>query len=138
VSLSCDCDGGIHDFAWMHFGPSDFHPFNGHGRYKRRKRCCSCGKLIDFGADCVRFDRVRAPKGEYEENRFGDEVHIPPIFMCGDCGGIFVNLYQLGYQCISPDVPVQEHLREYWEMTGFDPKKYENPERKVPFGGSNA
>lgn len=121
MGLSCECDGDIYDYAWM-FKPSDFYPFNEHGEYKRRVRCASCGKLIDFGSDCVRFDRIRAPRGEYEENRFPEGVPLASIYHCDDCASIFMNLWKLGFCNISPDVPVREHLEEYWEMTGFKPQ----------------
>ncbi|MEZ7198911.1 hypothetical protein [Pseudodesulfovibrio karagichevae] len=125
MSLSCSCDGSIYDYDWVYDGPSDFFPFKEHGEYKRRKRCASCGELIEFNAECVRYDRFRAPRSEYEENRFGSEVCISPIFHCEKCAEIYVTLWEIGYRCMSPDVPVREHLEEYWQITGFDPKKYE-------------
>lgn len=124
MGLSCGCDGSLSEYSWMHEGPSDFHPFNAGGEFKRRKRCASCGKLLNFGEECVRFNRIRAPKSEIEERIFGDEIPIPAVFQCEDCAGIFVNLWELGYNCISPDTPVQELLADYWEITGFDPSRY--------------
>lgn len=122
--LSCDCNYIYEDYVWYTEGPSNFHQFNMNGEYKRRKRCCSCHKLIDFGAECIHFDRTRRARGEYEENRFGDEVSMSPIFMCEKCAETYINLYDLGYQCMNPAVDVQEHLEEYWDMTGFNPDKY--------------
>ena len=123
MGLSCGC-GALEDYAWMHYGPSDFMPFKEHGEYKRRKRCASCGELIEFDAECVRYDRVRAPRSDYEERRFGDEIGIAPIFHCEKCAEIYIPLWELGYCNMSPDTPVKEHLEDYWALTDFDPKKY--------------
>jgi hypothetical protein len=121
MSLSCGCDGSLEDFAWMHYGPSELKALGEHGEYKRRKRCASCGALIGLDEECIRFDRVRAPRGEYEENRFGEEVHISPVFQCEKCAQFFIPLWELGFHCMSPDTPVREYLENYWEITGFQP-----------------
>jgi phospholipase C len=92
--------------------------------YKRRRRCASCGRLINHDEEAVFFDRVRAPKSDIEERIHGEEVPIAPLWHCEDCASIYVNLYELGYNCMDPSQPVQDYLKEYWEMTGFDPKKY--------------
>jgi hypothetical protein len=129
MSLSCGCDGSLDDYSWMHYGPSDFKELGEHGTYKRRKRCASCGALIGLDEECVRFDRVRAARSEYEANRFGDEVSLPPVFQCEKCAQFFIPLWELGFHCMSPDTPVREYLEDYWGLTGFVPKTEDNTGR---------
>lgn len=120
----CSCDCSLSDGCYMHYGPSGPYPFNAGGHYRRRRRCASCGKLIDFGDECYEYEIIRGPRSEYEERRFGDEIHLAPRFHCEECGDIFATLWELAFRCMSPEVPVREYLQEYWDMTGFDPAKY--------------
>ena len=91
--------------------PKNFTVFGG---FKRRKRCCSCKTLIDFGAECLKFFRIKW-------NEYGNEVDLSSWFMCEKCGEIFLNLDDLGY-CIYLGDNMKETLREYWEISGFEPK----------------
>lgn len=117
MTLSCFCDGDYD--SWYRDAPGDFIKFEG---YQRRKRCISCGKFIDHGTDCLRFDMYRIPHNDIEEDIYGDEVPLAPKFMCESCGEIFLNLSSLGY-CLDIGHHVKEDLREYWELTGFEPKE---------------
>ena len=123
MSLSCTCyeyDG--EPGSWAFYPPDDFTPL----QTKRRKRCSSCGSLIDIGAECLLFLRTRCPNSEIEEKIYGAGVEIPMsnLYMCAECGEIYLNLEAAGY-CLSPEDDMFENLHEYWETTGFDPKKYE-------------
>jgi len=109
VGLSCSCGG---DYDWYYNAPEDFIKF----KPKRRKRCCSCGELINIGSDCLEFDR-------YKISEYGDEIYLASKFMCEKCGEIFLNLSDLGY-CLTIGIySMQECLEEYWELTGFEPKQ---------------
>ena len=115
--LSCSCqewDG--EPGTWAYYEPDFFEPFD----LKRRKRCCSCEELIDLGADCLIFPRIRAPCTDIEERICGEEIPIATLFMCGRCGEIYLNLKEIGY-CPAPYDEMTEALREYWEITGFKP-----------------
>ncbi len=113
--LSCSC-GEWEGEGWYYINPSDFTKLS----TTRRKRCCSCQELININADCLEFDRYRAPKDEIEIKIFGEdeEIEIATWYMCEGCGEIFLNLEDLGY-CLSIETPMQEYLAEYQEMTGF-------------------
>lgn len=109
--LSCSCD--FDSEKWYCY-PEDFETFN----KKRRKRCCSCGKLIDIGSGCVRFLYYREPLTDIEERIMGDEVQLADQFMCQKCGEIYFNLTELGY-CINLGDEMTELMSEYWKLTGF-------------------
>lgn len=118
--LSCSCpewDG--EPGTWAFFEPKDFVIFNS----KRRKRCSSCTDLINIGAECLEFERLRSAYTEIEERILGEEIIAPPLFMCEKCGEIYLNLKDAGY-CMSPVDVMQECLKEYWEMTGFRPTNH--------------
>lgn len=94
----------------------------------RRKRCCSCNQLIDKGSLCVRYERKRFPYSEVEAriaiDYFDEEprIRMASHFHCERCGEIFLNLWSLGYECLSPQENMEDSLKEYQEMTGFKKK----------------
>jgi len=120
MSLSCSC-GDWDGEGWAFEYPSDFVKLE----TSRRKRCKSCGELIDIGAECVHFRRFRAPKSIVEVNIYGEcgEIALAPWYQCKKCGEIYMNLEAAGY-CLQPDEDMQEAISEYHALTGFDPKKY--------------
>ena len=111
--LSCSCLFD-NDDGWYYYPPSNFSVFS---RLKR-KRCCSCNKLINTGAQCVEFSRHRSPRTDIEEKIHKSEVRLAHWFMCEQCGEIFLNLDSLGY-CIRLGESMQENLKDYWRMTNF-------------------
>ena len=86
--------------------------------------CFSCGKKIEQGATCVRFERWRYPtEEEYDQGMKEDEeIPIEPVFHCEECGEIYLNLTSLRYNVDISNM--RGELEEYWDMTGFDPKKW--------------
>jgi hypothetical protein len=115
MTLSCYCDD-YYD-SWYEDTPKDFTKFSA----SRRKRCVSCNKLINIGADCLQFEMYCRPRSYVEEEIYGDCVPMANQYMCGGCGEIFLNLSSLGY-CMDIGHNVKEDLQEYWDMTGFEPK----------------
>lgn len=114
--LSCSC---YDDYdSWYSPVPDDFVKFT----HSRRKRCISCGKLIDIGTDCLEFNMWRTPYNWVEENIYDDEVPLANQYMCESCGEIFLNLTDLGY-CLEIGHNIKEDLRDYWDMTGFKPRE---------------
>jgi len=111
MPLTCGCPD---DAEWWYEPPRDFTILN----TSCRKRCASCGKLIDIGSECLKFHRWRDSKSDVEEAIHGDTVHLAPYWMCEACGEQFLNLYALGY-CIALGDNMMELLAEYQEMTGF-------------------
>jgi predicted RNA-binding Zn-ribbon protein involved in translation (DUF1610 family) len=95
MSLSCSC--GDHDGeGWYYYTPDDFSVL----KSKRRKRCVSCEKPIDPGAEVVTFERARAPTNEIEDRIWcGDAVPLANWYMCEECGGLFLSIIATGY-CI--------------------------------------
>lgn len=118
--LSCECydwDGE----GWGYYCPEDFTTLN----TKRRRRCLSCKELIEIGSPCLEFERHRYPQNEIEERIHGDwdvEIPIAPYWMCEKCGEKYLNLHNIGY-CIEIPQDMRELMKEYWELTGFEPKK---------------
>lgn len=120
MPLSCSCGEWDGD-GWAYWTPRDFTTL----KTSKRKRCCSCKELINIGADCVEFERFRYPITEVECRIVGDwdiEVELASYWMCGNCGGLFLNLEALGY-CIDIEENMRELLKEYWLITGFEPKE---------------
>lgn len=128
--FSCTCYEWD-DAPWVWTLPvNDFVPLNA----SRRKRCKSCGELIDVGEDCLRFHRHREARDEIEMDihNEGYTIRMADYHHCARCGEIFLNLESVGY-CLDIESDMREAMREYWEMTGFDPEKYkpaELPEEK--------
>lgn len=115
MTLSCACD--FDEDGWWYEAPDDFSVFP----QGRRKRCCSCHKLIDAGTQCVEFPRVRYAATDIEERIYGDTVVLASWYMCEWCGEMYFNLEALGY-CHWLGDSIKENLEEYWELTGFDPR----------------
>lgn len=97
MGLSCSC-GDYDGEGWFYYQPYDFTVLGG----KRRKRCISCEKLIDVGADVVTFERFRHPASELEERIWGDDIPLANWYMCEECGGLFLSIVATGY-CIQLD-----------------------------------
>ncbi len=98
--LSCLC--GEWDGSGVgHYTPNDFTILT----TTRRKRCLSCKKLIDIGSPCLEFERMRHPNSEIEIKIYGDdgfEIAIASVWMCEECGEIYLNLSEIGY-CLDID-----------------------------------
>ncbi|WP_411330822.1 hypothetical protein [Desulfovibrio desulfuricans] len=127
--LSCECYCDSADWYWR-CGDEDVSPLD----TKKARKCTSCGALIPVGADCLTLDRWRDPRGEYEEQRFGDEVPLAPYFFCPACAEIYQNLTASGLCVVLGDM--REALREYWHMTGFDPEKYKSADSAADHGAN--
>ncbi len=98
MGLSCSC-GDYDGEGWFYYQPYDFTVLGG----KRRKRCISCEKPIDVGADVVEFDRARPPMNDIEERiSGGDHVQLATWFMCEECGGLYLSIVATGY-CVTLD-----------------------------------
>ena len=115
--LSCNCD--YDDYAWMASHDEDFSTLD----TKRGRKCLSCGEWLPVGSAVLRFSQWRDPRSDYEERRFGCEVPMPDIYYCEECGGLYLSLSDAGLCVTIGDM--RKAIREYWEMTDFDPAKYE-------------
>ena len=120
MSLSCSCAYDDYEEWWK--VTEEFVPL----KTKRSRRCCSCKSKIKPGDECLVFERGRYPKTEVEARIYGGddgEVPLAPWHLCSECGEQYLNLKALGYECL--DITnIKGEIEEYWDMTGFDPKKY--------------
>ena len=109
MSLSCSC-GEWEGEGICYYNPTSFTRLE----TSKRKRCKSCAVLIDIGADCLKFDRMRYPKTEIEIKIFDEdhEIFLAPHYFCEDCGCIFMSLDELGF-CLGPDDEMAAVLAEY-------------------------
>lgn len=117
VMLSCSCD--FDDEYWFSINTE----FSTMDKLSRRKRCYSCNKLINPGDNVIKLYHYRYPKTEIEEKICGDEINLSNKFFCEECGEIYLNLNATGL-CFPIGEDLHNVLREYWEMTGFNPDKY--------------
>lgn len=124
MTLSCSCDYEPEPGMWLYMGELPwFAPFDA----TRRKRCCSCGELIEIGSLCVRHPRYRYPYNDIEAAIVGadpdmnEEPSIPMAdhYQCEQCGEIWLNLTAIGYECLSPSESMADSLKEYHKLTGF-------------------
>lgn len=111
MSLSCSCPS-LEYAEWIYYDPVDFTTL----RTTRRKRCCSCKKLINLGSDVLKFRRYRYPKSEVELKIYAglEDTEIPMAswYMCEECGEIYLNLSALAF-CIDITESMQKALKEY-------------------------
>ncbi len=110
MSLFCG-EPDLEDCEWMYIKPNNYITYQA----KKRKRCKSCGKLIDPAALCLKFDRFRYPKDEIECRIHGGEdteINIAPYYMCEACGDQFFNLSALGF-CIDITKNMFDLLKDY-------------------------
>lgn len=114
MGLSCDC--GYDDAEWFYDYEEDFTKL----KTPKRKRCCSCKKLIDIDDTVVTIKRNREPKTNIEQRIFGDgpTVALADWYLCEWCGEMFLNLQSLGY-CIDFRDSMETLVGEYQQMTGF-------------------
>jgi len=134
LSLSCSCEYD-HEFGpgeWMYWfqDSTDFIPLG----TSKRKRCCSCGKLIDIDGICIKYPRYRYPYSDVEsrikhgcdlDNSLCDEpnIRIADHYHCEQCAEIFLNLTDVGFYCLSPEENMESSLKEYHELSGFKANK---------------
>ena len=112
MSLSCTC-GEYEDPEWFYYSPDDYSTLD----TARRKRCKSCGALIDLGATVAKFRRTRYPRNDVEERIYGEAEEMPLAewYHCEACADQFFNLTELGF-CVDPEENMFELLREYAAM----------------------
>ena len=111
MALACECPSDYDgEAAWYYYAPSNFNILE----TTKRKRCISCGKLIDIGADVLEFQRYRYPITEIEEKILGEStpVSLASQYMCFSCGGIYLSLTELGF-CVDIEVPMALTIKEY-------------------------
>lgn len=126
LSCSCDVDWDPEPGEWTYWFEDDSLDFEKLSTSKR-KRCCSCKELIDIGSLCIKYSRFRHPRNEIESRIYGIDwecfeepiIKIANHFHCEKCGEIFLNLTDLGFECLWPGEDMNGSLKEYHEMTGF-------------------
>ena len=114
MTLSCSCpDSDDDDVAWVWYSPDDYTTLE----TKRRKRCKSCGTLIDVGSIVLKFNRARHPRNDVEERIHGEggEIPMPAWYHCETCADLWFSLTELGF-CVAPDEDQRELVREYAAM----------------------
>jgi hypothetical protein len=118
MPLTCSC-GDWGDFDEWHFGAvgDDYMIMLD---FPKRKRCASCGDLIDSGSLVTKFQIARRPKNDIEERIYGDgEEGVPkaPKYLCERCSDIYFNLEALGF-CVGPYEDLRETLKDYQHEYG--------------------
>lgn len=98
MPLSCEC----HEWegeGWGYEFPCDYSAAPTEGR---RKRCCSCGELIEHAATTAEFTRFRGADDDIELRVWGDDGHIPMAswHMCETCADLYFSITELGF-CIT-------------------------------------
>lgn len=113
MPLSCYCDY-YDDYEWFYYSPVDYTKLD----TTKRKRCSSCGSLIDINATVAKFNCFRPPKDEIEEKIYGEdgEIEMAPKYLCEECADIYFSLFELGFECVSPEENMRELLEEYKEL----------------------
>jgi hypothetical protein len=134
LTCSCDVDYEYEEGDWYYdfiTNLEDFEPL----QTKRRRRCVSCGELINIGAPSIKYSRVRYPYDDLEsrkklsmniEDALEEEAKITasPHYHCEKCGEIWLNLQAVGFECIAPNENMPKMLEEY--QHDYAPPKLEN------------
>ncbi len=122
MALSCSCDYEPEPGMKCWQTGKDFSKMP---LLSRRKRCCSCKKLLEPGSDVVKIERNKIPDTDVEVRIYGEDGEIPlaPWYLCAKCGEIYLTLVEIGYECIYPPDTLAAQT-EYWELTDFDPDRY--------------
>ena len=108
------------DDTWWMEDPKDFSACDA-----QDVTCKSCGEKIEKGATCLKFDRWRWPTAEEsEQGAVWKKIPLDPYYHCEECGEIYLNLTASGDWRVDICNDMHWELEEYWEMTGFDPKKW--------------
>ena len=113
MPLTCSCDYGD-DYDYYVQSPNDYSEMP---IFKRRRRCASCGTLIDHGAIVAKFERTRCPQTDIEDAIYGAGPSIPLAdqYLCETCADLYFSLSELGFECVMPDENMRELVREYAE-----------------------
>ncbi len=113
MGLSCDCD-----FEWAGEGWAFTDTIETELNAIRRKRCCSCNKLIENHTPILKFLRVRYPKDDTEIKIYGEEelIDMSPWYMCETCSDLYWSLDELGYCVIVGAESMQELVQEYAQI----------------------
>ena len=137
MPLTCDCDWGDYEYepgSWyfeaFYIKQVDFEPLD----TSKRKRCCSCNELIDIGSPVIRHKRVRYPYTDAEaricgyydlEESLENEANISmaDLLQCEKCGEIWLNLQNIGFECLSPSENMRVMLKEY--QNTYNPPKFQ-------------
>ncbi len=122
MALSCSCDYEPEPGMKCWQAGEDFSRMP---LLSRRKRCCSCNKLLEPSSTVVEIERNKIPETDVEVRIYGENGEIPLAswYLCEKCGEIYLTLADIGYECIYPPSTLAAQ-KEYWEETGFDPDKY--------------
>jgi hypothetical protein len=49
---------------------------------------------------------------------YGDDAELPlaPYFLCETCADLWFSLYELGFECVSPDENIRHVVADYASM----------------------
>lgn len=100
--------------------PSDYMPMP---QFKRRRRCCSCGKLLNPGETVISWECEKIPNTDVEVAIYGEEGAVPLAtrYACERCADIGLSLMELGYS-FAPGDNAQGLLAEYQAMSPSNKK----------------
>lgn len=123
MPLTCECDyDGNGDCSWFYDQPDDYIKMDYRpmqlelplgGRFiKPRRKKCSCGEFVEQDSMVARFNRSRPTRTGTEEQIYGDERPLSPMYFCERCSDLYFSFSELGYTCISPDENMLELAKE--------------------------
>ena len=119
MSLSCTCDFEPDEYSWWWEDHTAIKPM---ARFSRRKKCTSCGSLINDGEDVFEFPRYRAARTDIEEDIHGDTVKLAPHYTCETCSGLIEAVESAG-MCFALNASIAEQIAYYREAE-TEYKKY--------------
>lgn len=108
ISCSCDFDWDGEGWMWDDMSLMIMPPFG------RRKRCGCCKKLINWGEEVYRYNRVKEARTDIEERIHGDLVTMPPWFTCETCSDL-ISALEGGGACWNWGEPIADQIAQYRE-----------------------
>lgn len=113
MGLTCSCADDLEPGTTYAWTPEDYSILG----TTRRRRCMSCGALIDIGSIVARSRRIKIPESDIEVAIYGEDGEIPraPGYLCEVCADLCFSLGDLGF-CINPNENMHDLLADYVDM----------------------
>ena len=110
MSLICECEVNLEPGDKYFISPDDYSVLD----TSIRKRCCSCGDLINIGSTVAKFPRIKIPASEIECRIWGEggEIPLAPYYLCERDADLYFSLDDLGF-CVSIFDDMRDLAKEY-------------------------
>ena len=119
MPLTCYCGDG--DYDWYYHSPNDYFEIKKIDRLyppQKKKKCSSCGDIIEWDSTVARFYRYRFPTLWEADHIYNDddEIYLADYYLCEKCADLYFSFQELGFECVSPSENMIQLAKEYGEI----------------------